>query len=86
MQCSWIKKEKNNLQFLRQNQTQLRILDYQGIMDRVNGNLDNEERIGFAFIQTSSYKGSDKAMKQHYFDALVFVGRFGMADFFITFT
>ncbi|RNA02347.1 hypothetical protein BpHYR1_007527 [Brachionus plicatilis] len=33
---AWMKIEKNNLQFLRTHQNQLRILDYQGVMERLN--------------------------------------------------
>ena len=83
--CSWIKVDKNNLQFLRMNQARLRILDYQGIMDRVNGNF-NPGKNWKGFILPPTFEGSDRAMKQHYFDALELVGRFGKADYFITFT
>ena len=61
-------------------------MDYQGIIDLVTGNFDRNEAIGRAFILPSSFEGSDRAMKQHYFDALELTGRFGKADSFITFT
>ena len=85
--CSWIKIEKNNLNFLRQNQASLRIMDYLGVVNHVN---NNENRpigpVGRPFILPSTFEGSDRAIKQHYYDGMEMAAKFGNADFFITFT
>jgi hypothetical protein len=69
----YMKVETNNLNWYRQNQAQLRIEQYQGLMDRIMTNY-NQDNIQLgevrAFILPSSFEGSDRAMKQHYYDAM----------------
>ncbi|RNA02177.1 ATP-dependent Helicase, partial [Brachionus plicatilis] len=83
---AWMKIKKNNLQFLRTHQNQLRILDYQRVLERIRQpDFNRNEPIGRAFILPSSFEGSDQSMKQHYYDALEIAGHFGRADYFVTF-
>lgn len=81
----WVKIEKNNLNYLRRNQANLRIHEYAGIMDHLN-NPNADGVIGRAFILPSTFEGSDRAMRKHFYDGMELVGRFGKAHLFITFT
>jgi len=86
---AWIKIESNNLSALRRLQGQMRISDYTGLMNHKNTNY-NPENInqgkGRAFVLNSNYPGSDRNMKQNYYDAMAIANKFGKPDFFITFT
>ncbi|CAF0837035.1 unnamed protein product [Brachionus calyciflorus] len=81
----WVKIEKNNLNYLRRNQANLRIHEYAGIMDHLN-NPNADGVIGRAYILPSTFEGSDRAMRKHFYDGMELVGRFGKAHLFITFT
>lgn len=83
----YMKVESNNLNWIAQNQTKLRIEEYQGLMDRP-GTTYTVENIqvgeGRAYILPATFEGSDRAMKQHYYDAMCLNKKYGSADLFCT--
>jgi hypothetical protein len=84
---SYLKVESNNLNYIRQNQTQLRVDSYQGLMDHINTRAENENKEpGKMVILPSSFKGSPRSMQQHYQDAMSIVRKYGKPDLFLTFT
>ena len=84
---AYVKTEGNRLRFLKENQKQLRVELYQGLMDHVNSAADQQGlKPGKIVILPSTFQGSPRAMQQNYQDAMAIVRRFGKPDLFITFT
>ena len=83
--------ELNNLNWCRANQKQLRADLYNGLMDRLasdnnNNNLTTDD-VGKALtILPSSFHGGPRWMKNKFQNAMALVTRYGKPDFFITFT
>ncbi|UYV69156.1 hypothetical protein LAZ67_6002606 [Cordylochernes scorpioides] len=84
---AYVKTEGNRLNYIRQNQSLLRVELYQGLMDYIH-ELEHSRgvRIGRIFILPSSFPGSSRAMQQNYQDAMAIVRKFGRPDLFVTFT
>jgi hypothetical protein len=84
---SYLRVESNNLNYIRQKQSQLRVDSYQGLMDHMQTQAHNEgKQLGTIVILPSSFKGSPQAMQQHYQDAMTIVTTYGKPDLFLTFT
>ncbi|XP_034945108.1 uncharacterized protein, partial [Chelonus insularis] len=88
---SYVKTEKDRLNYLRNNQKQLRAESYQGLIDHLNKcrnseNNDNTTNIGKMIILPSSFSGSPRNMLQHYQDSMAIVRKFGKPDIFVTMT
>ncbi|GBN58746.1 hypothetical protein AVEN_17016-1 [Araneus ventricosus] len=79
--------EGSCLHFLRQNQEDLRIELYRGLLDALECRAHNENiRTGKLIILPSSFQGSPRHMQQNYQDAMAMVRKFGKPDLFLTFT
>ncbi|GBN07178.1 hypothetical protein AVEN_90312-1 [Araneus ventricosus] len=79
--------EGSRLHFLRQNQEDLRIELYRGLLDALECRAHNENiRTGKLIILPSSFQGSPRHMQQNYQDAMAMVRKFGKPDLFLTFT
>ncbi|UYV82863.1 hypothetical protein LAZ67_22001131, partial [Cordylochernes scorpioides] len=84
---AYVKTEGNRLNYIRQNQSLLRVELYQGLMDYIHEQEHSRGvRIGRIFILPSSFPGSSRAMQQNYQDAMAIVRKFGIPDLFVTFT
>ena len=84
---AYLRVEANNLNYIKQNQTKLRVDSYQGLMDHLQTRAENEDKDpGKMVILPSSFKGSPRAMQQHYQDAMAIVAKYGKPDLFLTFT
>jgi Helitron helicase-like domain at N-terminus len=84
---SYVQVEANNLNFIRNNQTQLRSENYQGLMDHLaNVAADEGVLAGRTTILPSSFQGSPRNMRERYQDAMAIVSKFGPPDLFVTFT
>ncbi|UYV66597.1 hypothetical protein LAZ67_4002252 [Cordylochernes scorpioides] len=84
---AYVKTEGNRLNYIRQNQSLLRVELYQGLMDYIHEQEHSRGvRIGRIFILPSSFPGSSRAMQQNYQDAMAIVRKFGRPDLFVTFT
>lgn len=84
---AFLKVEGQRLQWNRQNQKQLRVDQYLGLMDYVQNKAEGQNmRAGRVVILPSSFIGSKRSLQQNYQDAMVLVAKFGKPDLFITFT
>ncbi|PIC42011.1 hypothetical protein B9Z55_009225 [Caenorhabditis nigoni] len=80
----WARVEQNRLNFLRQNQAQLRVESMTGLQDYVSG--EEKGPIGSRILLPASHTGSPRDMVQQYQDAMSVVSKYGKPDYFITMT
>ena len=66
----WAQTETNQLRFIKNNQTSLRVDLYNGLADAVGDTSASLETLGRRSILPSSYSGSPRQMVQLYQDAL----------------
>ena len=84
---SYVKHETNRLFWVRHNQANFRVERYQGLMDFLARDAQDDHRqIGRMIILPSSFINSPRNMQQNYQDAMAIVNKFGKPDLFITFT
>jgi Helitron helicase-like domain at N-terminus len=84
---SYVQVEANNLNFIRNNQSQLRTENYRGLMDHLANVAANEDVLpGRTVILPSTFQGSPRNMRERYQDAMAIVSKFGPPDLFVTFT
>ncbi|XP_057290909.1 uncharacterized protein LOC130613606 [Hydractinia symbiolongicarpus] len=84
---SYVKVEGNNLNYIRANQTNLRVDSYEGSADHLNARAEERDlQPGRIVVLPSSFQGSPRAMAPNYQDAMAVIGKFGKPDFFLTFT
>ena len=84
----YCKLESNRLDFIKENQNQLRVELYQGLYDFVHG-VDGGAgggRVGRRVVLPSTFGGSPRALQQNYLDAMGIVRQQGKPDLFITMT
>ncbi|XP_076063445.1 uncharacterized protein LOC143038309 [Oratosquilla oratoria] len=82
---AYVKVEGCRLKFIAENQAQLRVVMYSGLMDHLARNNENEDP-GVPVILPSSFTGSPRNMQQCYQDAMAIVCKYGRPDLFITYT
>ncbi|XP_053134124.1 LOW QUALITY PROTEIN: uncharacterized protein LOC128337304 [Hemicordylus capensis] len=84
---AYVRTEGSRLNYLRQNQQDLRIEQYRGLLDALETHAKNEHlKTGKMIILPSTFQGSPRYMQQNYQDAMAIIRRFGHPDLFITFT
>ncbi|XP_065322694.1 uncharacterized protein LOC135929885 [Gordionus sp. m RMFG-2023] len=85
---SYLQVEANNLNFIKFNQSKLRVEEYSGLMNYLASDFSNNIYIpiGRAVILPSSFQGSHRNMQERYHDAMSIVLKYGKPDLFITFT
>ena len=84
--CWWIR-ENWDEQFLRSNQTNLCVENYQGLMDHIHNNAAVKDiPVGKIVILPSTFKGSLRNMQQNFQDAMAIVAKHGKPDLFLTVT
>ncbi|XP_063920386.1 uncharacterized protein LOC135135292 [Zophobas morio] len=81
----YAKVESERLNYIRYNQSKLRVEDYFHLRDAIanDGTIGN---IGQTVILPASYTGSPRHMQEYAQDSLTYVRRYGRPDLFITFT
>ncbi|MCH95752.1 helicase-like protein, partial [Trifolium medium] len=78
--------ESERLEFLRKNQSKLRVGKYQNLTD-TQSNVPNEsKKRGKRMVLPSSFVGGKRYMDQLYFDGMAISAAVGFPDLFITFT
>ncbi|XP_043468035.1 uncharacterized protein LOC122502175 [Leptopilina heterotoma] len=83
----FVKSEKDRMNFLKNNQKQLRADSYEGLLQHLENRSENtNSRIGKVVILPSTYPGSPRYMQQNYQDAMTIVRKFGKPDLFISMT
>lgn len=84
---AYVKTEANRLNWVKTNQSQLRVEKYSGLMDHLHSDAAAAGMApGVPVVLPSSFQGSPRNMAQNYQDAMAIVRKFGKPDFFITMT
>ena len=83
---SWAMAEQNRLNWIKQNQSKLRVELYKGLEDAATRDDADWNELGKRFILPSSFAGSTRNMQQHLQDALAINRYYGGGDLFITMT
>ncbi|XP_011859010.1 PREDICTED: uncharacterized protein LOC105556523, partial [Vollenhovia emeryi] len=84
---SYVKIEKDRINWCKENQKQLRVEKHQGLIDYLEKVATNANaRIGRVMILPSTFIGSPRNMMQNYQDAMAIVRKYGKPDVFITMT
>ena len=84
---SYVRTETARLHFIRHNQAQLRVELYQGLLEHLHSQAEQQNlEPGKVVILPSSFQGSPRAMQQNYQDAMAIVSKYGKPDIFLTFT
>lgn len=83
----WAIIDQSRLHFLRQNQKLLRVEQYNGIQDLLQGDENvTAADVGQRIILPSSYKGGPRQMHECYQDSMAITRKFGPPQLFVTFT
>ena len=84
---AYVRTEASRLDFIRRNQSNLRVDLYQGLMDHIQSQAEDRQlQPGKVVILPSSFQGSPRAMQQNFQDAMSVVAKYGKPDLFLTFT
>ena len=84
---TWAIAEQNRLNWIRFNQSKLRVEVYKGLVDAVAANAELDwNQLGKRFILPSTFSGSTRNMQQHLQDALAINRYYGGGDLFVTMT
>ncbi|XP_058726317.1 uncharacterized protein LOC131597650 [Vicia villosa] len=79
--------ESERLNWLRDNQSKLRVGKYNNLTTQTDGDRRNEhQKRGKRVILPSTFVGSKRYMDQLYFDGMAISSRLGFPDLFVTFT
>lgn len=81
----YVKIETERLNFIRHNQSKLRVDEYVHLRDAMANDSD-VNNIGRPFILPSSFTGSPRYMQEKTQDAMTYVRKYGKPQLFITFT
>ncbi|XP_034936444.1 uncharacterized protein [Chelonus insularis] len=84
---SYVKIEKDRIRYCKNNQKQLRVETYQGLIDYSHKKSnDTNSQIGKMIILPSSFINSPRSMLQLYQDSMAIVRKYGKPDIFLTMT
>ena len=84
---SYVKIERDRLEYHKSHQKELRIDTYKNLIDYLNTTAtNNNATVGKLTILPSTFVGSPRNMLQHYHDAMAIVRQFGKPDIFLTMT
>ncbi|XP_048432531.1 uncharacterized protein LOC103927733 [Pyrus x bretschneideri] len=78
--------EEDRLDYIRQNQKNLRSEIYKGIYDAMSRGDNDAKNLGQKVVLPTSYTGSPRYMFNNYQDAMAICREYGHPDLFITFT
>ena len=83
---AYVKLESQRLDWVKANQSKLRLDTLHGLLDFLESASDGSELTGKPVILPASFGGSPRSLHQAYLDSMAIVSRFGKPDFFITMT
>ena len=84
---SYVKIERDRIEYIRRNQKQLRVESYQGLVDNLSNTAsDMNCQVGKIVILLSTFVGSPRYKMQYYHDVIAIVRMKGKPDLFITMT
>ncbi|KAL5560737.1 hypothetical protein UlMin_036948 [Ulmus minor] len=82
----YVKLETQRLDYLRNNQAEIRAELYQGIIDSIHIGENQGSKVGKRIILPATFIGSPRDMRKRYMDAMALVQVFGKPDIFLTIT
>ncbi|XP_015614420.1 uncharacterized protein [Oryza sativa Japonica Group] len=82
----YIKVESSRLDYVRNNQKEIRADLYQGLMDSIQAGESRASAVGKRTVLPASFVGGGRNMKRRYMDAMALVQKYGKPDVFLTMT
>ena len=83
---TYIKIESSRLDYIRNNQNEIRADLYQGLVDSLHAGESQADSVGKRTILGTSFIGGPRDMRHRYMDAMALVRRYGKPDIFLTMT
>ena len=82
----YIKVESSRLDYVRNNQKEIRADLYQGLMDSIQAGESRASAVGKRTVFPASFVSGGRNMKRRYMDAMALVQKYGKPDVFLTMT
>nr|XP_025879297.1 uncharacterized protein LOC107280177 isoform X2 [Oryza sativa Japonica Group] len=82
----YIKVESSRLDYVRNNQKEIRADLYQGLMDSIQAGESRASAVGKRTVLPASFIGGGRNMKRRYMDAMALVQKYGKPNVFLTMT
>uniref|UniRef100_I1P0F7 Helitron helicase-like domain-containing protein n=1 Tax=Oryza glaberrima TaxID=4538 RepID=I1P0F7_ORYGL len=82
----YIKVESSRLDYVRNNQKEIRADLYQGLMDSIQAGESRASAVGKRTVLPASFVGVGRNVKRRYMDAMALVQKYGKPDVFLTMT
>ncbi|XP_066164591.1 uncharacterized protein [Oryza sativa Japonica Group] len=82
----YIKVESSRLDYVWNNQKEIRADLYQGLMDSIQAGESRASAVGKRTVLPASFVGGGRNMKRRYMDAMALVQKYGKPDVFLTMT
>ena len=83
---TYIKIESSRLDYIRNNQHELRADLYQGLVDSLHAGEGRADAVGKWTVLSTSFIGGPRDMRRRYMDAMALVRKYGKPDIFLTMT
>jgi hypothetical protein len=83
---TYIKIESSRLDYIRNNQAQIRADLYQGLVDSLHAGEGRADAVGKRTVLATTFIGGPQDMRRRYMDAMALVRKFGKPDIFLTMT
>ncbi|RLN42714.1 hypothetical protein C2845_PM01G33280 [Panicum miliaceum] len=83
---TYIKIESSRLDFIRNNQQELRADLYQGLIDSLHAGESRANAIGKRTVLSTTFIGGPRDIRRRYMDAMALVRKYGQPDIFLTMT
>ena len=83
---TYVKIESSRLDYIRNNQDQIRADLYQGLVDSLHAGEGRADAVGKRTVLGTSFIGGPRDMRRWYMDAMSLVRKYGRPDIFLTMT
>ena len=83
---TYMKIESSRLDYIRNNQQELRADLYQGLVDSLHAGEGRADSIGKRIVLSTTFIGGPRDMRHRYMDAMALVRKYGKPDIFLTMT
>ena len=83
---TYMKIESSRLDYIRNNQQELRADLYQGLVDSLHAGEGRADSIGKRTVLSTTFIGGPRDMRRRYMDAMALVRKYGKPDIFLTMT
>jgi len=83
---TYVKIESSRLDYIRNNQDQIRADLYQGLVDSLHAGEGRADAVGKRTVLGTSFIGGPRDVRRRYMDAMALVRKYGRPDIFLTMT